>query len=144
MGYAFNDHWLWNNNYYKGYSIVLWKDYNCGNRVNVNLNPSTFNQGFDRLPQEASKYLNLNRGPYVDDPWAAANDIIGANAGLDAEVDPKLAEMAFSGVLLEGIASEFYGTFCTISDAKDIGVYAYNSDLDSANYRYSYLVFQTR
>lgn len=116
MGYAFNDHWLWNNNYYKGYSIILWKDYSCGSRVNVNLTPSSFNQGFDRLPEGASKYLNLNHGPYVDDPWAAANDIIGTNVGLDAEVDPKLTQMTFSGVLLEGIASEFYGTFCTIND----------------------------
>lgn len=26
---AFRHHWMWHNNY-RGYSIVLWKDYNCG------------------------------------------------------------------------------------------------------------------
>lgn len=29
-GYAFNDHWLWYNNYLNtSISIIIWKDYNC-------------------------------------------------------------------------------------------------------------------
>jgi len=39
IGYAFRDHWLWNNDFYHGYSIVLWKDYNCKTWVHVNISP---------------------------------------------------------------------------------------------------------
>lgn len=28
-GYAFNNHWLWHNDYSNTVSVILWKDYNC-------------------------------------------------------------------------------------------------------------------
>lgn len=60
VGYAFRDHWLWNNDYHNHYTIIVWKDYNCGTWVNVNLSPSNFNNGFNKLPSYANEYLNLN------------------------------------------------------------------------------------
>ena len=187
VGYAFRDHWLWNNNYHNHYTIVIWKDYNCATWATVDLSASAFSSGFNHLPSYAADYLNLNNLDLYHDPWTAGNYIIGTDGGLnfgthdtydnsaedssssssssdssdsldcdrdDHECDngrgrrygnyQNLYGSAYSGVVFEGYSTEFYGTFCTIHDPTNVGVYAYGETTDKSGGLYSYFVLQTR
>jgi hypothetical protein len=83
VGYAFRDHWLWNNDYHNHYTVVVWKDYNCATWTTVNLSPSSFSNGFNNLPSYAAGYLNLDNLELFHDPWGAANYMIGTDGGLN-------------------------------------------------------------
>lgn len=83
VGYAYRDHWIWNNNYHNGYSIILWKDYNGATPVSISVTEAQFSAGYNALPSYAAEYLNLDNVVFYNDPWGAGNYIIGTDGGLN-------------------------------------------------------------
>lgn len=106
-GYAFNNHWMWFNNYQINGNVlafIIWKDYNCdGNWKTVGVNGVFV--GFDIIEENAGSFVNQPYGR--NDVWNAAVHY----------VDTMIAKRdgGYSVVVSQDEMSQFYGRICVES-----------------------------
>ena len=114
-GYAFRFHWFWHNNY-KGYSIVISKDYNCGEWATFQSNSAVLSSD-TTWAQNVQSYINENKGSWagtlVQFPpniWQAVCQIAGWAENREALTNTYSA-VGFQGEIGESVSIWAY-RFC--------------------------------
>lgn len=146
FGYAFRFHWMWHNNY-MGFSIVIFKDYNCEEWREFDSLTFTDGNSGDTWVDNYINYINPRAQPWGEGESEAPPNVWRAAQAFTQWAEESSSLMkTYSGVFFRGKGGDVTAWSIRYCGAAmgDWGFFNSGITLSFVTYTYQYFLFETR